>query len=84
MSYEMLIGLNVLDDQKYQAYRKEMKPILSTYGGGFRCDFKVSEVLLPQEGQCFIINNFFWHLFLFRFLQNYSQKSNQQNSYKIE
>ncbi|MEH6650600.1 MAG: DUF1330 domain-containing protein [Motiliproteus sp.] len=50
MPYEMLVGLNVLDDTIYQTYRQEMKPILSSYGGGFRCDFKVSEVLLPDSG----------------------------------
>ena len=44
----MLIGLNVLDDGKYQEYRENMKPILSTYGGGFRYDFKISEVLLAE------------------------------------
>ena len=49
MSYEMLVGLNVLDDSIYQAYRKAMKPILATYGGGFGCDFKVSEVFLPES-----------------------------------
>lgn len=48
MAYEMLVGLNVLDDQMYQDYRQAMKPILSTYGGGFGYDFKVSEVLLPE------------------------------------
>ena len=51
MAYEMLVGLNVLDDQLYQDYRAAMKPILSTYGGGFGYDFKVSEVLLPESGQ---------------------------------
>lgn len=50
MAYEMLVGLNVLDDQMYQEYRKAMKPILASYGGGFGYDFKVSEVLLPESG----------------------------------
>lgn len=44
----MLVGLEVIDDTMYQKYRKAMKPILSTYDGGFGCDFKVSEVLLPE------------------------------------
>jgi uncharacterized protein (DUF1330 family) len=48
MLYEMLVGLNVLDDQMYQEYREAMKPILTVYGGGFSNDFKVSEVLLSQ------------------------------------
>lgn len=51
MAYEMLVGLNVLDDQKYQEYREAMQPILAAYGGGFASDFKVSEVLLPESGR---------------------------------
>jgi uncharacterized protein (DUF1330 family) len=46
--YEMLIGLNVLDDNKYQGYRENMKPILAATGGGFGYDFKISEVLLTK------------------------------------
>ncbi len=48
MSYEILVGLNVLDDQIYQEYRDAMKPILLSYGGGFGYDFRVSEVLLSE------------------------------------
>lgn len=48
MAYEMLVGLNVLDDRLYQEYRKEMKPILVTYGGGFSYDFKVAEMLQSE------------------------------------
>ncbi len=48
MSYEMVVGLNVLDDDTYQEYRIAMKPILLTYGGKFGYDFKVSEVLLGE------------------------------------
>ncbi|MDF0604942.1 DUF1330 domain-containing protein [Neisseriaceae bacterium TC5R-5] len=48
MRYEMLVGLNVLDEARYQTYRTLMSPILSTYGGGFAYDFKVSQVLLPE------------------------------------
>ena len=48
MSYEMLVGLSVLDDQMYQEYRDAMKPMLADYGGGFSYDFKVSEVLLSE------------------------------------
>lgn len=48
MAFEMLVGLEVIDDVNYQAYRQAMKPILTTYGGGFGVDFRVSEVLLPQ------------------------------------
>lgn len=48
MAYEMLVGLDVLDDCLYQEYRKEMKPILATYGGGFGYDFKVAEMLKSE------------------------------------
>ncbi|MCG7499185.1 DUF1330 domain-containing protein [Vibrio sp. Of7-15] len=47
MSYEMLVGLNVVDSEVYQQYREAMTPILASYGGGFGFDGKVSEVLLP-------------------------------------
>jgi uncharacterized protein (DUF1330 family) len=46
MSYEILVGLNVLDDLKYADYRKAMTPILFAYDGRFAYDFKVSEVLI--------------------------------------
>jgi len=49
MSYEILVGLQVLDDKKYQDYRTAMKPILSDYEGHFAYDFKVAEVLISQE-----------------------------------
>lgn len=51
MPYECVVGLNVTDDKSYADYRKGMIPILGEYGGGFRYDFKVSEVLLNEEGR---------------------------------
>ena len=48
MSYEILVGLNVLDDSKYDNYRTAMKPILSKYKGYFGYDFKVSDVLISE------------------------------------
>ena len=45
MAFEMLVGLNVVDDEVYQSYRNEMMPILENYGGGFGYDFRISEVL---------------------------------------
>ena len=51
MSYEMLVGLNVTNDKMYQEYRTAMKPILIQFDGGFKCDFKVSETLLPSENK---------------------------------
>ncbi len=48
MALEMLVGLNVSDDEKYQQYREHMSPILIEYGGDFGYDFRVSEVLRNQ------------------------------------
>lgn len=48
MSYEMLVGLEVIDNKIYSEYRAAMKPILSTYGGGFGYDFKIDTVLKSQ------------------------------------
>ena len=45
MTWERIVGLHVLDDEEYQAYRDAMMPILESYGGGFGYDFKVSVVL---------------------------------------
>ena len=45
MAFEKLVGLNVLDDEAYESYRKAMKPILHRHGGGFGYDFKIAEVL---------------------------------------
>ena len=44
--FEYLVGLNVTDENLYKEYRKNMIPILTEHGGGFRYDFKVSEVLI--------------------------------------
>ena len=48
MAVEMLVGLQVIDERVYQAYREEMTPILEKYGGGFGYDFKVSDVLKSE------------------------------------
>ena len=44
----MLVGLNVLDDAKYESYRHDMRPILNEYRGGFGYDFEVSKVLISK------------------------------------
>jgi len=49
MSYEILVGLNVLDDLIYEDYRAAMKPILADYQGRFSYDFKISEVLISEQ-----------------------------------
>jgi uncharacterized protein (DUF1330 family) len=45
MSFERIMGLEVIDDEVYQQYREHMIPILNTFGGSFGFDFKVSDVL---------------------------------------
>ena len=45
MTYEMMVGLTVTDDDLYQQYRAAMAPLLAAHGGGFRCDFTVAKVL---------------------------------------
>ena len=45
MSYEVIVGLQVDDEEMYANYRAGMTPMLTESGGGFRYDFKVSEVL---------------------------------------
>lgn len=46
--YEFLVGLDVSNNDIYADYRAAMKPILTSYGGGFGFDFVVSEVLLAE------------------------------------
>lgn len=50
MAYERIMGLNVIDEREYQNYRDLMIPILTTYGGAFGFDFRVSEVLKSKTG----------------------------------
>jgi uncharacterized protein (DUF1330 family) len=35
MSFERIMGLEVINDEVYQQYRKHMMPILHTFGGSF-------------------------------------------------
>ena len=46
--FEMIVAMNVIDDKMYAQYREAMMPILESYGGGFRHDFVVSEVLKTE------------------------------------
>ena len=50
-TYEILVGLCVTDDRKYNQYRAAMTPILQQYGGSFRYDFVVAEVLKSEAGE---------------------------------
>mgnify|MGYP003636681243 FL=1 len=49
MSYERIMGLNIINDGDYQKYREGMIPILHSYGGSFGFDFKVNEVLISKK-----------------------------------
>lgn len=44
-SHEALVALEVTDEAGYQRYRDGMTPILRDYGGRFRWDFRVADVL---------------------------------------
>jgi uncharacterized protein (DUF1330 family) len=45
MSYERLMAMLVKDEKSYSTYREKMFPILQLYGGGFRYDFQIANVL---------------------------------------
>lgn len=47
MSYEMIVGLAVSDQDAYAQYRAEMTPLLEQGGGTFRYDFDVSSERKP-------------------------------------
>ncbi len=51
MNYELLVGLKVKDPQIYQQYREAMRPLLESYGGGFRYDFEVNKVLKGDDAE---------------------------------
>lgn len=42
---EILIGLRVIDEDTYSAYRAHMTPFLDAHGGSFGVDVRVAEVL---------------------------------------
>jgi uncharacterized protein (DUF1330 family) len=48
MSFEMTVGLLVVDHEKYSQYRTEMTPLLEAAGGRFRYDFEVSRTLKSE------------------------------------
>lgn len=50
MAHELVVALEVVDDAAYDRYRAAMRPILAEYGGGFRYDFRVAEVLASEAG----------------------------------
>ena len=48
MAYERLVGLQVADEALYARYREGMSPILAKFGGSFRYDFVLSQVLKKE------------------------------------
>ncbi len=57
MSFERIMGLEVINDEEYQKYRENMIPILHSFGGSFGFDFKISEVLKSKTDN--VINRVF-------------------------
>ena len=49
MAHEILVGLQVVDDPGYRAYREAMADLLAEHGGEFGYDFRVSEVLKSES-----------------------------------
>ena len=47
---EILVGLYVVDNDGYQAYRDAMSPLLERMGGGFRYDFTIAKTLKSAAG----------------------------------
>ncbi len=47
---EILMGLYVVDNDEYQAYRDAMSPLLERMGGGFRYDFTIAKTLKSAAG----------------------------------
>ncbi|MBL8210233.1 MAG: DUF1330 domain-containing protein [Bryobacterales bacterium] len=45
MAFEMLVGLNVVDQEAYARYRAGMTPLLEAAGGTFAHDFEVARTL---------------------------------------
>ncbi len=51
--FELIFGLHVADDTEYDQYRAGMTPILESFGGYFRFDFRVSEMLKGEADSPF-------------------------------
>jgi uncharacterized protein (DUF1330 family) len=51
MSFERIMGLEVINDEEYQKYRENMIPILHSFGGSFGFDFKVNEDLKSKTSE---------------------------------
>ncbi len=49
MTFETIVALNVTDEITYQDYRLAIAPLLGKFGGGFRYDFRISQVLKSES-----------------------------------
>lgn len=47
--YQVLIGLNVLDDTSFEEFHSAIKPMLCRYDGEFGYDFDVPSALLTSQ-----------------------------------
>ncbi len=50
---ERLVGLQIVNQEKYRQYREGMAPLLEQYGGSFGVDVIVSEVLRSPGKESF-------------------------------
>ena len=50
MPFEMTVGLNVVDGEKYARYREEIAPLMQSAGGRFRYDFTIAQTLKNESG----------------------------------
>ena len=48
MSFKVLVGLNIINDESFQSYRAGMTPILESYGATFLYDFTIDKTLKSQ------------------------------------
>jgi len=48
MPFELIVGLLVVDHEKYAQYRAEMSPLLEAAGGRFRYDFEIARTLKSE------------------------------------
>ena len=53
MAIERLVGVQVINENEYQEYRRQMSPLLEAAGGRFVVDVRVSEVLVAPESARF-------------------------------
>jgi uncharacterized protein (DUF1330 family) len=51
--FEILVGVNVVDQALFGQYREQMLPLLEAHGGHFVVDVQVAEVLRSPEPQPF-------------------------------